>query len=166
MRDDLEAVLQARWDDSLRARAAIHAHSPVPLLDGLLAPHRERAHQTHPATPRVTQQDAPTTEDREKMISQIPPNHPESPTRGTRVGPVRRASDLVKDHDPRVELRGFEPLTPSMRTRCATGLRYSPKNGCQRSKYRRLFAHLAIASRLRAEVQSPTARSAASEYWS
>jgi hypothetical protein len=25
-----------------------------------------------------------------------------------------------------VELRGFEPLTPSMRTRCATGLRYSP----------------------------------------
>jgi site-specific DNA recombinase len=33
-----------------------------------------------------------------------------------------------------VELRGFEPLTPSMRTRCATGLRYSPWNGCQRSK--------------------------------
>jgi hypothetical protein len=30
----------------------------------------------------------------------------------------------------RVELRGFEPLTPSMRTRCATGLRYSPWNGC------------------------------------
>src|SRR5690606_33666265 len=27
----------------------------------------------------------------------------------------------------RVELRGFEPLTPSMRTRCATGLRYSPE---------------------------------------
>jgi hypothetical protein len=27
-----------------------------------------------------------------------------------------------------VELRGFEPLTPSMRTRCATGLRYSPLN--------------------------------------
>jgi hypothetical protein len=26
-----------------------------------------------------------------------------------------------------VELRGFEPLTPSMRTRCATGLRYSPR---------------------------------------
>src|ERR1017187_5257646 len=33
-----------------------------------------------------------------------------------------------------VELRGFEPLTPSMRTRCATGLRYSPKTGSQRSK--------------------------------
>ena len=25
-----------------------------------------------------------------------------------------------------VDPRGFEPLTPSMRTRCATGLRYSP----------------------------------------
>jgi hypothetical protein len=34
----------------------------------------------------------------------------------------------------RVELRGFEPLTPSMRTRCATGLRYSPWNASQRSK--------------------------------
>src|SRR5689334_4800186 len=40
-----------------------------------------------------------------------------------------------------VELRGFEPLTPSMRTRCATGLRYSPWNGCQRSKHSRVFAH-------------------------
>ena len=28
-----------------------------------------------------------------------------------------------------VELRGFEPLTPSMRTRCATRLRHSPANG-------------------------------------
>ena len=54
-----------------------------------------------------------------------------------------------------VELRGFEPLTPSMRTRCATGLRYSPWNGCQRSKHRSMFA-----------LQSPTARFAASEYWS
>src|SRR6516225_906202 len=55
----------------------------------------------------------------------------------------------MQDSDLRelVELRGFEPLTPSMRTRCATGLRYSPKNGCQRSKYRRLFAHLAVVRR-------------------
>src|SRR5262249_22557109 len=130
------------------------------------APHRERANRTHPATPRVTQNDAPTPGGREKMISQIPPNHSEGPTLPSRMRPAKRASDLVKDQDLRVELRGFEPLTPSMRTRCATGLRYSPKNGCQRSKHRRLFAHLAIASRLRVEVQSPTARSAASEYWS
>ena len=44
-----------------------------------------------------------------------------------------------------VELRGFEPLTPSMRTRCATGLRYSPKNGCQRSKRSGLLARTAAA---------------------
>ena len=30
-----------------------------------------------------------------------------------------------------VELRGFEPLTPSMRTRCATGLRHSPQPAAQ-----------------------------------
>jgi hypothetical protein len=42
--------------------------------------------------------------------------------------PVQGASDLAKPQDLRVELRGFEPLTPSMRTRCATGLRYSPKD--------------------------------------
>jgi hypothetical protein len=36
MRDDLTAALQARWEDSLRQRAAIDPHSPVPLLDGLL----------------------------------------------------------------------------------------------------------------------------------
>jgi hypothetical protein len=45
MRDDLKAALQARWDDSLRARAAIHPHSPVPLLDELLAPRRETANR-------------------------------------------------------------------------------------------------------------------------
>ena len=39
-----------------------------------------------------------------------------------------------------VELRGFEPLTPSMRTRCATGLRYSPENLRQPSKQRALSA--------------------------
>ena len=33
-----------------------------------------------------------------------------------------------------MELRGFEPLTPSMRTRCATGLRYSPRTDAEDSK--------------------------------
>ncbi len=32
----------------------------------------------------------------------------------------------VSNYELVVELRGFEPLTPSMRTRCATGLRHSP----------------------------------------
>ena len=39
-----------------------------------------------------------------------------------------------------MELRGFEPLTPSMRTRCATGLRYSPENLSKPSKPRGLPA--------------------------
>jgi len=42
MRDALAQALQARWEDSLRARAAIRPHSPAPLLDELLAPHRPR----------------------------------------------------------------------------------------------------------------------------
>jgi hypothetical protein len=37
MRDERKAALQARWEDSLRARAAIASHSPVPLLDKLLS---------------------------------------------------------------------------------------------------------------------------------
>ena len=52
-------------------------------------------HQTA-AAPRETQPDAPPG-DREKMISQIPPNHAESPSQGSRLGLKERASDLVRD---------------------------------------------------------------------
>ena len=65
MRDELTADLQARWEESLRERAAIDPHSSVPLLDTLLAPFR-----TGPA--------------RENTISQIPPNTATAPIR--RVG--------------------------------------------------------------------------------
>jgi integrase len=41
MRDELTAALQNRWEESLRERAVIAPHSPVRLLDGLLASHRE-----------------------------------------------------------------------------------------------------------------------------
>ncbi len=40
MREDLTAALQARWEESLQERAAIDPHSPVQLLDNLLAPFR------------------------------------------------------------------------------------------------------------------------------
>lgn len=40
MREDLKAALQARWEESLRARAALSPHSAVPILDRLLAPYR------------------------------------------------------------------------------------------------------------------------------
>ncbi len=80
MRDDLKHALQARWEDSLRARAAILTHSPIPPLDQLLASFRE------PAAPRETVEQPTIPGDREKMISQIPPNHAESPSHGTRLG--------------------------------------------------------------------------------
>ena len=61
MREALVQALQARWEDSLQARAAIRPHSPVPLLDELLAPHRRHQADTAPAngtlrhlTPRTT----------------------------------------------------------------------------------------------------------------
>ncbi len=47
---------------------------------------------------------------------------------------IKLDSEALTDLRFWVELRGFEPLTPSMRTRCATGLRYSPKTASQRSK--------------------------------
>jgi hypothetical protein len=43
MREVLMAALQARWEESLRTRAGIDPHSPVLLLDNLLAPYRAAA---------------------------------------------------------------------------------------------------------------------------
>ena len=40
MRDELTADFQARWEESLRERAAIDPHSTVASLDTLLAPFR------------------------------------------------------------------------------------------------------------------------------
>ena len=40
MREDLMAAFQARWEKSLRERVTIDPHSPVPLLNNLLAPFR------------------------------------------------------------------------------------------------------------------------------
>ena len=143
MRDELKAAPQARWEDSLRARAAIRSQSPVALLDELLAKFRAQIQpRADPMTQHGTPQEPPAPGDREKMISQIPPKIAVDPTLGTRMGSSQRASDLAKHQNQPVELRGFEPLAPSMRTRCATGLRYSPKNGCQRSKLSRLLVRL------------------------
>jgi len=49
MRDQLVRALQARWVDSLQARAANQPYSPVPLLDELLDPHRRHQADTEPA---------------------------------------------------------------------------------------------------------------------
>ena len=42
-------------------------------------------------------------------------------------GTAHETQEGVRELCRSVELRGFEPLTPSMRTRCATGLRHSPR---------------------------------------
>jgi hypothetical protein len=97
MRDDLKQALQARWQESLNNRAALNPHSPVPLLDELLAPLRgERCNPADHTTPLQTQHQRPATGDREKLISQIPPRFPERPTQATRMEGTRGASDLVR----------------------------------------------------------------------
>jgi hypothetical protein len=58
MRDELMQALQARWEESLRQRAALAPRSPVPLLDNLLAPYRPG---------------------RDEAISQISPNTEKAP---------------------------------------------------------------------------------------
>jgi hypothetical protein len=86
MRSDLKHALQVRWEDSLRARAAICPHSPVPLLDELL-------------TAEVTHRNQAGPGGREKMISQIPPTHPGSARRprvAIRGEPELTASDLAR----------------------------------------------------------------------
>ena len=50
MRDDLKAALQARWEDSLRARTKISPQSPVPILGRLLAPFRDQLPVPVPAS--------------------------------------------------------------------------------------------------------------------
>ena len=71
MRAGLTAALQTRWEDSLKARAALHPYSPVPLLNELPAPFRAGPEtRISLKVPRK----APADADRpEKMISQIPP---------------------------------------------------------------------------------------------
>jgi integrase len=70
MRTELTEALQNRWEDSLRARAAIAPHSPVPLLDQLLAPYRAPAERLAASGGRRQAE--------LKLISQIPPTHERS----------------------------------------------------------------------------------------
>jgi site-specific DNA recombinase len=64
-------------------------------------------------------------------VNLAPPTAPEAKKKGS--APAENSAEAhspcsegVRERSPLVELRGLEPLTPSMRTRCATRLRYSP----------------------------------------
>jgi hypothetical protein len=58
MRAELIQALQTRWEESLQERAALNPRSPVPLLDGLLAPLRtkKRATAASPAPRKSSRQ--------------------------------------------------------------------------------------------------------------
>ena len=75
MRGGLRQALQIRWEESLEARAAISPHSPVPLLDSLLASFRDATDPRPPdeSAPTATVRELTTRGGREKMISQNPP---------------------------------------------------------------------------------------------
>jgi hypothetical protein len=80
MRENLTAALQARWETSLRDLAAFDPHSPVPLLDNLLAPYRgarqDAADHRAPGSPW------PDRRARAKpgRTSRIPPNMETAPS--------------------------------------------------------------------------------------
>jgi hypothetical protein len=70
MRDDLTKALQARWEESLKQRAALAPRSPVPLLDSLLAQAQAGATESHTGAPGSTGS---------RDSSQIPPNTTKAP---------------------------------------------------------------------------------------
>ncbi len=56
MRSTLKEALQARWEAALRERARLSAHSRVPMLDALLAPHRDPSRKIgSQSAPRIGQ---------------------------------------------------------------------------------------------------------------
>ena len=130
MRDDLRHALQVRWEDSLRERVAISPHSPVPLLDALLAPLRATTQQAaSQAAPGETPQHQPSAGDREKMISQIPPSRPEAPRRprlGIRGEPELTASDLARYQKSESGAKGTRTPDPLLAKQVLFQLSYSP----------------------------------------
>jgi hypothetical protein len=78
MRDELTTVLQARWEESLRERAALDPRSPISLLDNLLAPFRNGI---VPAAITLSSREPGLQRKlaREKTISQISPNTATAP---------------------------------------------------------------------------------------
>jgi hypothetical protein len=78
MREDLLAALQVRWEASLRGRAEIDPHSPVPLLDRLLAPFRDRTSRKPGRTASRSLSRIPDDQV-EDTTSQIPPNTATAP---------------------------------------------------------------------------------------
>ncbi len=127
MRDDLKHALQARWEDSLRDRAAVHPRSPVPLLNELLRPLRGTNHESaDQMTPRERPQQRPALGDREKMISQIPPKSAERPILAIRGELELTASDLARYQESESGAKGTRTPDPLLAKQVLFQLSYSP----------------------------------------
>jgi hypothetical protein len=132
MRQELTAALQARWEDALRARAAISPHSPLPLLDELLLPYRP-GENTRPAvapTYPSTHATRPA-----KTISQISPK-----SRGDEMQQAERTRAKMPLTWPnsnclRVGMAGFEPAASCSQSRRAN--QAAPHPVTPESLYRR-----------------------------
>ena len=80
MRETLVKALQARWEDSLSARAAIRLHPRPPCSTNCWHPTAAtRRTQAPPSAPSGIWQPAPPLGGREKLIAQIPPKQSEGP---------------------------------------------------------------------------------------
>ena len=93
MRAELTQALQARWEESLKERAALNKRSPVPLLNELLAQAAENKETAHPTTDVPT---PPGTEEQGEDDLPFPPNPPRTPFKATKMKGTRGASDLVR----------------------------------------------------------------------
>jgi site-specific DNA recombinase len=102
--------------------------------------HRQKALSTcagrRPAVPQSVPGDRPVKAHRSSTATPI------KETRTPVLADIFSVS--VSSERVMVELRGFEPLTPSMRTRCATRLRHSPKRDA--SGYHPASEHPCVSS--------------------
>jgi hypothetical protein len=105
------AVSEAVWrEPELQRRPAVRDARRVAARSGARFTGCRRT--TTPTAATYSRSKPITSPHRRPVISQIPPNHAESPSQGTRLGPKERASDQVRDQIQRVELRGFDSPDP------------------------------------------------------
>ena len=124
MRDDLKQALQARWEDSLRDRAAIAPRSPVPLLDELISqipPNRPR----RPARTTLAIRGEPelTASELARYLKT------ESGAKGTRTPDPLLANNRHHVHrrpSPQATVPEHVSASLQIRTCCGTSVLYSP----------------------------------------
>ncbi|GAA3673387.1 hypothetical protein GCM10022224_042030 [Nonomuraea antimicrobica] len=87
--------------------------------------HQRCPHDEHHLRRQPTRVENPT-----EMAPRLAPIDFQTREKGSRITPRTLLTCIFL-----VEMRGFEPLTPSMRTKCATGLRYIPKDSTRLANF-------------------------------